>query len=129
MKAAISIVEAATSKAAKSHVEVDDTDGALSFQLRSREGFLVVGELSVEGDLNANALQWARNAEWTQRQDPPSPDNVIAITRAFAKYLQQMDERLEDPLSADPPGREQIMTARRALLKVGLPPKRKRKTA
>ena len=54
LNAATSIVEAAFSKAANADIEVDETDGSIAIQLRSKEGFLIVGEYSVEGELQAN---------------------------------------------------------------------------
>ena len=54
LEAANRIVEAAIAKAVEREIEVDDTDGALSFELRLANGFLVIGELSLGGNLHAN---------------------------------------------------------------------------
>jgi hypothetical protein len=48
------IVEAAIEKAAAYDIEVDETDGTLTFELRLTNGHLVIGELTVRGDLEAN---------------------------------------------------------------------------
>ena len=54
VKTATKIVQAAFQKASAREIEVDDTDGALSFELRVEQGLLVVGELSIAGNLHAN---------------------------------------------------------------------------
>ena len=54
LKAAALIVEAASGRAANADIEVDETDGSIAIQLRSKDGFLVVGEYSVYGELQAN---------------------------------------------------------------------------
>ena len=48
------IVDEATRMVSEREIEVDETDGALSFELRLKNRYLVIGELSVEGDLHAN---------------------------------------------------------------------------
>ena len=54
LESAAKIVEAALRKTDQREIEVDDTDGALAFELRLASGLLVVGELSLRGDLHAN---------------------------------------------------------------------------
>ncbi len=48
------IVEAAIEKTVEREIEVDNTDGVLSFELRLTNGLLVIGELSLDGHLHAN---------------------------------------------------------------------------
>ena len=54
LETASRIVEAAIEKTAEREIEVDDTDGSLSFELRLDSGLLVIGELSLVGNLHAN---------------------------------------------------------------------------
>lgn len=48
------IVQAAVEKASQKDIEVDDTDGSLTFELRLTSGLLVIGELDLDGHLSAN---------------------------------------------------------------------------
>ncbi len=48
------LAEAAETKAKVSEIEVDETDGMFSFEIRLANDRLVVGELSIEGDLHVN---------------------------------------------------------------------------
>ena len=52
---------------------------------------------------------------------PPQADNIISLTRAFARYLRDLEERLDRPDAEPLPGREHLKEARIALLKVGIP--------
>ena len=70
------IVEAATEKAVAKEIEVDD-DGALSFELRLNRELLVVGELSIEGNLHINV--------YNDRH--PNPD--ATIDEIWIKHLPQ----------------------------------------
>ena len=54
LEAASRLVEAAIEKAKASEIEVDETNGAVSFEIRLSNGHLVVGEFSVKGDLHVN---------------------------------------------------------------------------
>ena len=54
VESAKTIVEAAMEKAAQKEIEVDDTDGSLTFELRLANELLVIGELSLDGHLQAN---------------------------------------------------------------------------
>ena len=54
VKTAGLIVQASMEKAAQKEIEVDDTDGALTFELRLTSGLLVIGELGLDGHLSAN---------------------------------------------------------------------------
>lgn len=75
LEAASQIIEAAISKAAAKEINVDETDGALSFELRLHNGLLVVGELSVGGDLQANFY----------RDQHPNPD--AGLEDIWVNYL------------------------------------------
>ena len=48
------IIHAAVEKATAKEIGVDATDGALSFELRTSKGYLVSGELSIDGELQVN---------------------------------------------------------------------------
>ena len=48
------IVEAAMERAVQKEIEVDDTDGSLTFELRLTNGLLVIGELSLDDHIQAN---------------------------------------------------------------------------
>ena len=48
------IVEEAIRRTSEREIGVDDTDGSLSFELRQASGLLIVGELSVGGNLHVN---------------------------------------------------------------------------
>lgn len=48
------IVQAAVEKASQKEIEVDDSDGSLTFELRLTSGLLVIGELGLDGHLSAN---------------------------------------------------------------------------
>ena len=54
LESAKMIVEAAMEKAVQKEIEVDDTDGSLTFELRLTNGLLVIGELGLDGHLQAN---------------------------------------------------------------------------
>ena len=54
LEAAQRIVEAAMEKTVQREIEVDDTDGALTFELRLASKLLVIGELSLDGDLHVD---------------------------------------------------------------------------
>ena len=41
-------------RVAQKEIEVDDTDGSLAFELRLTNGLLVIGELGLDGHLQAN---------------------------------------------------------------------------
>lgn len=71
------IVEAATMKAVAKEIEVDDEDGALSFELRLDRGLLVVGELSIEGNLHINVY------------NDRHPDPDATIDDIWIKHLPQ----------------------------------------
>ena len=70
------IVEAATEKAVAKEIEVDD-DGALSFELRLNRELLVIGELSIEGNLHINV--------YNDRH--PNPD--ATIDEIWIKHMPQ----------------------------------------
>ena len=53
-KIVIRLAEAAEVRAKASEIEFDETDGVFSFEIRLANGRLVVGELSIEGDLHVN---------------------------------------------------------------------------
>ena len=54
LKTAAWIVEEAIQRTSEKEIEVDDTDGSLSFELRLTSGLLIVGELSLRGNLHVN---------------------------------------------------------------------------
>ena len=54
LESAKMIVESAMERAVKKEIEVDDTDGSLTFELRLTSGLLTIGELSLDGHLQAN---------------------------------------------------------------------------
>ena len=54
LRKAAQIVQAAIEKTAAYDIEADETDGALTFEFRLTNGYLVIGELSITGDLHAN---------------------------------------------------------------------------
>ena len=54
VETARAIVQMASQKAVAKEVEFDEDDGFLSFELRLESGLLVVGELTLEGNLEAN---------------------------------------------------------------------------
>ena len=52
---AVQILEAGTKNSIETEIEVDESDGVLTFEFRlKRRSLLVVGELSLDGDLRAN---------------------------------------------------------------------------
>ena len=77
LEAATKIVEAVAQRNSKNEIEVDDTDGALSFELRSESRLLVVGELSVGGNLHANVY------------DDQHPNAQASIEEIWVKHLPQ----------------------------------------
>lgn len=56
INAARIIVEAAEEKTLQREIEFDDSDGALAFELRLTNGYLVIGELSIEGELHVDVF-------------------------------------------------------------------------
>ena len=74
---AAKIVEAAIEKAAEREIEVDDMDGALSFELRLKRGLLVVGELNLIGNLHVNIY------------DDEHPDDSASIEEIWVEHLPQ----------------------------------------
>ena len=77
VETATTIVEAAFQHASKRDIEVDDMDGALSFELRLKRGLLVVGELSLAGNLHANVY------------NDQHPDVSAGIEEIWVEYLPQ----------------------------------------
>ena len=75
VKTATKIVEASFQHASERDIEVDETDGALSFELRLKRGFLVVGELSLVGSLHANVY------------NDQHPDVSAGIEEIWVKHL------------------------------------------
>jgi hypothetical protein len=71
------IVNSALRSSKDVDLEFDDTDGSLSFQLRSQTGFLVVAELSLEGELHANIY------------NDENPDPNAGIEDIWIKHLPQ----------------------------------------
>ena len=78
LETATMIVEAATRMVYKREIDVDETDGALSFQLRLETGYLVISELSVEGNLHANVYN----------DEDPNPN--ASIEDIWVKHLPQV---------------------------------------
>ena len=71
------IVETAIQKTSEREIEVDDTDGSLSFELRLDRGLLVVGELSLAGNLHANVY------------NDQHPDASAGLEDIWVKHLPQ----------------------------------------
>ena len=74
---AAQIVQAAIDKAAAYDIEADETDGALTFEFRLTNGYLVIGELSIKGDLHANVY------------NDQHPDTDAGIDEIWVKCLPQ----------------------------------------
>ena len=86
LEAAAKIVEAAIKKTSEREIEVDETDGALSFELRLDRGLLVVGELSLLGNLHVNVYDDQHpniNASieeiWVKHLPLASAEDIIAL--------------------------------------------------
>ena len=75
--AARMIVEEAARKAPAMEIEVDDADGSLSFQIRTESGLLVTGELSFDGNLQANVY------------DDENPDSEASVDEIWVRHLPQ----------------------------------------
>lgn len=72
------IVQAALEKTAQKEIEVDDTDGSLTFELRLTSGLLVIGELSLDGHLSANVY------------NDRHPDACADIEEIWVEHLPQI---------------------------------------
>ena len=72
---AVSIVEAALCHTAQPEVSVD-VDGALSFDLRTSSGHLILAELSPDGGLDASVYD--RQDKFLKRMPAPTADELIA---------------------------------------------------
>ena len=72
---AVSITEAALSHTAQPEVSVD-VDGALSFDLRTGSGHLILAELSPDGDLDASVYD--RQDKFLKRMPAATADELIA---------------------------------------------------
>lgn len=77
VNAARIIVEAAEEKTLQREIEFDDSDGALAFELRLTNGYLVIGELSIEGELHVDVF------------DDEHPDTNASIKDIWVKNLPQ----------------------------------------
>ena len=79
--------------AAAKEIEVDDTDGAMSFELRLNNGYLVIGELSPEGNLHANIYNDQHpnpNADtadiWVKHLPQVSAEDLITAFQSQARF-------------------------------------------
>ena len=77
LETASMLVEAAMEKVSQKEIEVDDTDGALTFELRLTNGLLIIGELGIDGHLNANVYNDRR------------PDACAGIEEIWVEHLPQ----------------------------------------
>ena len=69
------IVEAASHRASAKEIEIDEDDGLLSFELRLESGLLVVGELTPDGNLEADVF------------DDQNPMDEASVKEIWLKHL------------------------------------------
>ena len=88
LEIASKIVQVAFGKTSAREIEVDDVDGALAFELRMSDGLLLVGELSIDGNLHANVYNDqhpSANAEinelWVKHLPHASAEDLFDLIR------------------------------------------------